>query len=177
MLHAVRAGSTEAGWNRQSLGAALGYGPEYLFIDAVEELGTQTCRATFRVPRAAPWLDAHFRGLPVMPGALIAEGFGQAAALLFRSARGLGPDQVVLVARIREASFLALVRPGELLAYSATLARANARVALVAGEVAGAAGPVARIAATLLAVDRATLAGCWPARSHTTVSHGLAQRH
>nr|WP_242529004.1 hypothetical protein [Ramlibacter ginsenosidimutans] len=171
------AGNTEAGWTRQSLGAALGYGLDYLFLDAVEELGPQACRATYRVPGAAPWLDAHFRGLPVMPGALIAEGFGQAAALLFRFARGLGSDQVVLVARIREASFVALVRPGERLVYSATLTRANARGALVQGEVATAAGPVARIAATLLAADRETLAGCWPAASDTAASHDVAQRH
>ncbi|MFI4927400.1 MAG: 3-hydroxyacyl-ACP dehydratase FabZ family protein [Burkholderiales bacterium] len=176
MLHAARAGNTAA-WNRQSLAAALGYGLDYLFLDAVQELRPQACRATFRVPHAAPWLDAHFRGLPIMPGALIAEGFGQAAALLFRCARGLGSDQVVLVARIREASFVALVRPGELLVYSATLARANARAALVQGDVATAAGPVARIAATLLAADRETLAGCWSAASDRVASHDVPQRH
>jgi 3-hydroxymyristoyl/3-hydroxydecanoyl-(acyl carrier protein) dehydratase len=177
LLHAARAEDTVAGWDRQSLGAALGYGLDYLFVDAVEDLRPHACRATFRVPHAAPWLDAHFRGMPIMPGALIAEGFGQAAALLFRCARGLGSHQLVLVTRIREASFVGLVRPGEVLVYRANLTSANARAALVQGDVSTSAGPVARIAATLLAANRETLAGCWPAGSDNGASHDVPQRH
>jgi len=59
--------------DRDAVRAILPYGDDFLFVDRVERLEARKIETVFRIPDHAPYLDGHFRGLPVMPGALMSE--------------------------------------------------------------------------------------------------------
>ena len=122
------------GLDRRALLSILPYGEEFLFIDAVRRLDPERAEATFRIPDDAPYLRAHFRGLPVMPGALVAEGCAQTGTLLVRYNLEDQAAKVVLGMQIDRARFPAPAVPGETLLYTVRLTALDARAARVEGE-------------------------------------------
>ncbi len=113
----------------------LPYGEEFLFLDRVSRLEAARVEASFRIPRDAPYLRAHFRGLPVMPGALVAEGCAQTGTLLVRYNLDDQARKVVLGMQIDRARFAAPATPGETLYYKATLKALDSRAARLSGQV------------------------------------------
>jgi len=57
---------SDGGLDRQALQQILPYGEEFLFVDRVTRLESAVVEATYQIPQSAPFLDAHFVGLPLM---------------------------------------------------------------------------------------------------------------
>lgn len=94
----------------------------FVLIDRFLELEPgrrAVARKVFR-PEEEVFLD-HFPGLPVVPGVLLTEAMGQTAGWLLAS--GYGFERWPLLVMVEKAKFRRLVRPGEELVLSATVAR------------------------------------------------------
>jgi 3-hydroxyacyl-[acyl-carrier-protein] dehydratase len=91
----------------------------------------RSCKAVKNVTLAEEHLHDHFPGHPVMPGALIIEGFAQAGGLLVGEHLQLGGNMIL--AKVPKAVFHGEARPGDSLVYSSKLEYINADGALVSG--------------------------------------------
>ena len=67
------------------------------------------------------FLHDHWDVYPAMPNSLIAEGMAQTAGLLVSELYGF--QELVVLAKFTRLSFSGLVRPGETIAYHATIGR------------------------------------------------------
>ncbi len=120
--------------DRDAVRAILPYGDEFLFVDRVSRLEPRRIETGFRIPDHAPYLDGHFRGLPVMPGALMSEAFAQAGALLVRYNLESPDGKDVLGTQVESAKFLSLALPGDLLRFTVLLKTMSRRAARLEGS-------------------------------------------
>lgn len=121
------------GLDRAAIRELLPYGDDFLFVDSVAELTHDAVEASFAIPRSAPYLDAHFTDLSIMPGVLIGEGLAQAGTLVVRYNLP-APDEVHVVAlQVEKALFLAAARPGDRLNYRVELETMSRRAARLGG--------------------------------------------
>lgn len=121
--------------DRRAVRSILPYGDDFLFVDRVTRLREREIESCFRIPDRAPYLDGHFRGLPVMPGALMSEAFAQAGAILVRYNLE-APEAIDIVGHhVESARFLSLALPGDLLRFRARLKTLSRRAARLEGEV------------------------------------------
>ena len=114
---------SEGRLDRQALQSILPYGDPYLFVDGTTLLTTDEINAHYTIPLGKPLFEAHFRGLPVMPAALMTEGLAQAGTLLVRYNLENHQEMDVLAFQIESARFLSPAQPGDQLAYSVRLLR------------------------------------------------------
>lgn len=131
--------------DRDALLTVLPYGEEFLFVDAVSHLDEERVEASFTIPEDAGYIRAHFRDLPVMPGALVAEGFAQAGTLLVRYNLEEAGPRIILGMQIDRTRFDSPAAPGETLDYSARLKALDSRAARIEGRVHSAGRRVATV--------------------------------
>jgi len=149
--------------DREAIQQILPYGDEFLFVDQVSRLTERELEASFRIPREAPYLEAHFRDLPIMPGALLVESFAQAGALMVRYNLDCPqdletPQEVdILGHHVESARILSPALPGELLLFRAKLKTFSRRAARVVGEVHVGERKVGRIRMVLAIMERQAL--------------------
>ena len=120
--------------DREAVRTILPYGDEFLFVDRVTKLTDQDIETCFRIPDHAPYLDGHFRGLPVMPGALMSEAFAQAGAIMVRYNLESSEEIDILGTHVESARFLSLALPGDLLSFQVHLKTMNRRAARLEGQ-------------------------------------------
>lgn len=106
----------------------------WIWIDKFEkfETGVQAV-AIKNVSLAEEYLHDHVPGFPVMPASLLIEGMAQTAGILVGAARNF--KEKVILAKISNASFTRLVRPGEQIVYTAKIANVNETGASIEGVV------------------------------------------
>lgn len=121
--------------DRGAIRSILPYGDEFLFVDKVTKLTTEEVHASYKVPSASPFIAAHFRGLPLMPGALMGEGMAQAGTLIVRYNLEDHMTMDILAFRIESARFLGPAQPGDRLDYVVRLLRLRRQLARLEGEV------------------------------------------
>jgi len=92
--------------NKENIKKIVPYEDSFLYIDNVESLSKKKIIATKKVRDNEYWKEGHFSGFPIMPGALIVEGLGQAATLLIRNNLENHLSYDVLAYKIRSAKFL-----------------------------------------------------------------------
>ena len=109
------------------------YNEHFLMIDSVKELEKDSIVATKFADPEADFFKGHFADFPIMPGALIIEGMGQAATLLIRYNLDNHQDHDVLAYKISEAKFNAPTLPGDTLTYELKLLGKDDRGALLTG--------------------------------------------
>ena len=85
------------------------------------------------VSLAEEHLHDHFPGWPVMPASLIVEGMAQTAGILVGEARKF--EEKVILAKVKRASFLKEVRPGDQLRYDAEIEHLTEEAAATVGRV------------------------------------------
>ena len=120
--------------DRDAVRTLLPYGDDFLFVDRVTALSEREVATDFRIPDRAPYLDGHFRGLPIMPGALMSEAFAQAGAILVRYNLE-SPEGVDIVGHhVESARFLSLALPGDPLRFRVRLETMSRRAARLAGD-------------------------------------------
>ncbi|MCA9255410.1 MAG: beta-hydroxyacyl-ACP dehydratase [Phycisphaerales bacterium] len=95
------------------------------------------------VSLAEEHLHDHFPGWPVMPASLIVEGMAQTAGILVGEARKF--EEKVILAKVKRASFLKEVRPGDQLRYDAEIEHITEEAAATIGRVTLDGEPLAEI--------------------------------
>lgn len=107
----------------------------FLMIDKVISLDKNKIVAVKNVSADEWFFRGHFSGFPIMPGALIIEGVGQASTLLVRYNLEDHHTKDVLAFRIKEAKFSVPAFPGDQLRYEAALMGQDERGALLQAKV------------------------------------------
>lgn len=98
--------------SKQNIMKIIPYNEHFLFMDEVISLEKNKIIAKKKVTGDEDFLKGHFVGFPIMPGALIVEGLGQAATLLARYNIQDHEKKDVLAYKIRDAKFTSPVLPG-----------------------------------------------------------------
>jgi 3-hydroxyacyl-[acyl-carrier-protein] dehydratase len=117
---------------REAVRSVLPYGDAFLFVDRALVLDDRSIEAVYTVPTEASWIQAHFPGMPVMPGALVAEGLGQAGTLILRYGRSTAGKDLIGLA-IDRARFHEPARPGDLMTYRVRVTTLGSRAARLEG--------------------------------------------
>ena len=130
------------------------YDQPFLMIDRVLNLDKTKVVAIKNTSATEPFFKGHFAGFPIMPGALIIEGMGQAATLLLRYNLENHWEKEVLAYKIKEAKFSAPVFPGDQLKYAVTMLGKDDRGALMSGKAIVNEKTVAEATMMLAVVDR-----------------------
>lgn len=111
------------------------YDYPFLMIDKVLSVDKNKIIAIKNVSADEWFFKGHFVNFPIMPGALIIEGLGQAATLLVRYNLEEHYKKDVLAYKIKEAKFSAPAFPGDQLRFEASLVGLDNRGAMVQGKV------------------------------------------
>jgi 3-hydroxyacyl-[acyl-carrier-protein] dehydratase len=105
----------------------------FLLLDRIVSLEPgRAIVAQRRIGADEPYFPDHFPGFPVVPGVLLTEMMGQAAAKCLEADTSLHDTSTrgrPMLARIQDASFRGWVRPNDLLDLHATIVSSQGRVA------------------------------------------------
>jgi len=107
----------------------------FLFVDKVLYLDKKKIIATKRVKKTEEYLKGHFVDFPIMPGALIAEGIGQAGTILIRYNIENQEKKEILAYNIKKALFKYPAFPGQKMRYEVELKRLTDKGGMVKGKV------------------------------------------
>ncbi len=130
------------------------YDHPFLMIDRVISLDKTKIVAIKNTSTTESFFKGHFAGFPIMPGALIVEGIGQAATLLLRYNLENHWEKEVLAYKIKEAKFSAPTFPGDQLKYEVTMLGQDDRGALMSAKAIVNEKTVAEATIMLAVVDR-----------------------
>jgi len=111
------------------------YEDPFLMIDKVFKIEDKEIIAEKTVREDEEYLKGHFKGFPIMPGALIVEGFGQAATMLVRYNIENHEEKDILAYKIRSAKFFRPTFPGHTITFKAKLGFMFKKIAFVSGKV------------------------------------------
>ena len=140
--------------NRENIKKIIPYEDPFLFIDHVVKLTKKEIIATKKVNADEPYFKGHFSGFPIMPGALIVEGIGQAATLLVRYNLPNHKERDILAYKIRSAKFFRPTFPGHTLTYKAKLIFMLKKIAFVNGKIFRNEKLVSKVKMVLAIVDK-----------------------
>jgi 3-hydroxyacyl-[acyl-carrier-protein] dehydratase len=106
----------------------------WIWIDKFVEFTPRTsATAVKNVSLAEEHLHDLYPAFPILPHSLIVEGMAQTAGILVGEARNF--EEKVILAKIGKATFHRLVRPGDTIAYHATIDQLNEQGASISGVV------------------------------------------
>jgi 3-hydroxyacyl-[acyl-carrier-protein] dehydratase len=129
----------------------------WIWIDKFVEFTPRTsATAVKNVSLAEEHLHDLYPGFPIVPHSLIIEGMAQTAGILVGEARNFA--EKVILAKIGRATFYRLVRPGETIAYHATIDQLSEQGASISGRVTTGQNLVAEIELMFSHIDQ-NLAG------------------
>ncbi|MEK6949024.1 MAG: 3-hydroxyacyl-ACP dehydratase FabZ family protein [Nanoarchaeota archaeon] len=140
--------------SRENVKKIIPYEDPFLFIDHVIKLTKKEIIATKEVKADEPYFKGHFKGFPIMPGALIIEGIGQAATLLVRYNIPNHEEKDILAYKIRSAKFFRPTFPGHTLTYKAKLTFMLKKIAFVSGKIFRSEKIVSKVKMVLAIVDK-----------------------
>ncbi|MBU0627964.1 MAG: 3-hydroxyacyl-ACP dehydratase FabZ [Nanoarchaeota archaeon] len=135
------------------------YEQPFLMIDRVLSMDKTKITAIKNTTANEEFFKGHFAGFPIMPGALIVEGMGQAATLLLRYNLENHWEKEVLAYKIKEAKFSAPTFPGDQLKYEVTMIGKDERGALMGAKATVDDKIVAEAQMMLAVVDRREFRG------------------
>ena len=123
--------------NRKQIEDLLPHRDPMLLVDELYDIKKLTsATAVLNVKKDSFFVDGHFPGQPVMPGVLIVESFGQAAAAL--TAHGLDKstyeNKLVFLMSVEKARFRKPVKPDCKLEHKIEAVRSHGRVWKYKGE-------------------------------------------
>ena len=139
---------------KENITKIIPYGDSFLYIDKVLRLDKKSIVALKEVKSDEYWADGHFKGFPIMPGALIVEGLGQAATLLIRYNIENQESKEILAYKIRSAKFYRPTFPGHTLRFEAKLVFMFKKIAFVNGIVFRNEKIVSKVKMVMAVVDR-----------------------
>lgn len=121
--------------DRDNIKKIIPYDDPFLMIDRVLKLDKKNIIAIKDVKKEEDYFKGHFKNFPIMPGALIVEGIGQAATMLVRYNIENQEEKDILAYKIRGAKFSRPVFPGDQIRYEIKLGLKFKKVAFVSGKV------------------------------------------
>ena len=137
-----------------SLKRIIPYDYPFLLIDKVTALEKKRLTAIKNTSANEEFFKGHFKGFPIMPGALIMEGMGQAATVLIRYNLDNHQDFDILAFEIDDARFSLPTFPGDQLRYELELKGMKEKGALVKAHAFVADDEVAKAKLKLAIVSR-----------------------
>jgi len=140
--------------NREDIKKIIPYDDPFLMIDRVLKLDNKRIVATKDINENEFYLKGHFKDFPIMPGALIVEGLGQAATLLIRYNLNNHEQKDILAYKIRSAKFFRPSFPGQTLRIEAKLLFMLKKIAFVNGNVFRKEKLVSKVKMVLAIVDK-----------------------
>lgn len=120
---------------REDIKKIIPYEDPFLMIDKIIYLGKKNIIAIKDVKANEPWAKGHFVGFPIMPGALIIEGLGQAGTLLVRYNIPNHKEKDILAYKIKKAQFMYPVFPGNQVRFEIKISRMKEKGALLKGKI------------------------------------------
>jgi 3-hydroxyacyl-[acyl-carrier-protein] dehydratase len=106
----------------------------WIWIDKFTEFTSRkSATAIKNVSLAEEHLHDLYPAFPIVPNTLIIEGMAQTAGILVGEARNF--QEKVILAKVGRATFHRLVRPGETIAFSASIEQLNEQGASISGTV------------------------------------------
>ncbi len=111
------------------------YENPFLFIDRVLKIDKKNIVAIKRVKGDESFLKGHFKDFPIMPGALIIEGLGQAATMLIRYNIPHHQEKDILAYKVTGTKFFRPTFPGHTLRFEVKLLLMFKKIAFVKGKV------------------------------------------
>jgi 3-hydroxyacyl-[acyl-carrier-protein] dehydratase len=93
-----------------------------LMLEEAEKIGERTLVAYQTVPSSGSFIEGHFPGFAMWPGALLVEAMAQATALYLLGGRTLAEGEVPVLGAA-ECRFLSPVFPGDRLRFHTELVR------------------------------------------------------
>ena len=130
------------------------YDEPFLFIDRVLKLDKKNIVAIKEVKAEESYFKGHFKGFPIMPGALIIEGLGQTATMLVRYNIPNHEEKDILAYKITSAKFFRPTFPGHTLRFEARLLFMFKKIAFVNGKVFRKEKIVSKVKMVLAIVDK-----------------------
>lgn len=130
------------------------YDEPFLFIDRVLKLDKKNIVAIKEVKAQESYFKGHFKGFPIMPGALIIEGLGQTATMLVRYNIPNHEEKDILAYKITSAKFFRPTFPGHTLRFEARLLFMFKKIAFVNGKVFRKEKLVSKVRMVLAIVDK-----------------------
>ena len=113
--------------------------PPFLFIDRILEVTAEGAVAERRIREEEPHFAGHYPGNPLMPGVLLCEAVFQTAAVYmmkrFSVEVGTEGAKTPVLARIQEAKFKQMVRPGDLIRIETTYIETLSKFHFMKGKV------------------------------------------
>lgn len=140
--------------SREDIKKIIPYEDPFLMIDRVLSLDKKNIVAIKNVRAEEDYLKGHFKDFPIMPGALIVEGLGQAATLLVRYNLKDHEQKDILAYKIRSAKFFRPTFPGHTLRFEAKLVFMFKKIAFVNGNVFRKEKLVSKVKMVLAIVDK-----------------------
>ena len=107
--------------SRENIKKIIPYEDPFLMIDKILKLDKKKIVGKKTARTDEEYFKGHFKDFPIMPGALIVEGFGQAATMLIRYNLKNHEQYDVLAYKIRNAKFFRPTFPGQTLRFEAKL--------------------------------------------------------
>lgn len=138
--------------DHNAIKAIIPYEYPFVMIDKVKELKKDKIIAIKNVSGNEEFFKGHFAGFPIMPGALIVEGIGQASTLLVRYNLDDHYSKDVLAYKIKEAKFKEPVFPGDQLVYEIALLGMDERGAMLNAKATTTDGREIAVCSLMLAV-------------------------
>ena len=135
------------------------YERPFLMIDRVLSLDKTKITAIKNASANEDFFKGHFAGFPIMPGALIIEGLGQAATMLIRYNIRNHQQKDILAYKIKGAKFFRPTFPGHTLRFEAKLSFMFKNIAFVNGTVFRKDKLVSKVKMVLVVVDKKRFRG------------------
>ena len=142
------------------------YDDPFLMIDRVLSLNKKSIVAIKNVRKEEDYLKGHFKDFPIMPGALIVEGIGQAATMLIRYNIKDHEQKDILAYKIRGAKFFRPTFPGHTLRFEAKLLFMFKKIAFVNGNAFRKDKLVSKVKMVLAIVDKESFRGRYSGKSN-----------
>jgi 3-hydroxyacyl-[acyl-carrier-protein] dehydratase len=100
---------------------AIPHRPPFLFVDRIVEVSGTKIKTTKEIKPDESVFEGHYPGQPIMPGTLICESIFQTGAILLSKMMGGMGGDIPVLARISNAKFKSIVKPGSILDIEAEL--------------------------------------------------------
>lgn len=143
--------------NQEEIKALIPHRDPFLFIDSIVEADDEHLVATRTISGDEPQFQGHYPGNPIMPGVLLCEAIFQAAAVYMAKKLGVAASDTSMLtpvlARIQDARFKQMVKPGDEIVITVTYKEPMGRFHFMKGAIKKDGKPTASVEFALAMIE------------------------